>query len=227
MKDLCAQSGLTRQAIHFYILEGLLPGGRKTGRNMAFYGPEHVERLLLIRRLQHERFLPLKAIKDLLGERDQTLVGYSASQRGFLEAIRRVLPTTEAGAVPAEELLARGLIDAGDLSELVEQGAIAGRRDPETGTIAVHAPDVPLVALFGELRRAGITQEAGFTIEDLGLYEQAVARLIRLETVLVLERLGQRPPEEVAALIERTIPITNAIIGHLRQRRVRDLLASL
>ena len=33
MKDLCEATGLPRQAIHFYIQQGLLPAGRKTGRN--------------------------------------------------------------------------------------------------------------------------------------------------------------------------------------------------
>src|SRR5688500_20290219 len=66
MRDLCEMTGLSRQAIHFYIQQGLVPEGRKTGRNMAWYGPEHVERLQLVRRLQEERFLPLKAIRALL-----------------------------------------------------------------------------------------------------------------------------------------------------------------
>ncbi|MEM6956901.1 MAG: MerR family transcriptional regulator, partial [Myxococcota bacterium] len=61
MRDLCKASGLERQAIHFYIQQGLLPPGIKTGRNTAVYSSEHVERLHLIRQLKEERFLPLKA----------------------------------------------------------------------------------------------------------------------------------------------------------------------
>ena len=66
MKDLMRETGLQRQAIHFYIKEGLIPPGIKSSRNMAWYGAHHLERLKLIRRLQHERFLPLKAIKAAL-----------------------------------------------------------------------------------------------------------------------------------------------------------------
>ena len=72
MKDLCARTGLGRQAIHFYIREGLVPPGHKTGRNMAFYGSEHLTRLELIQQLQHERFLPLKAIKAMLNEEEES-----------------------------------------------------------------------------------------------------------------------------------------------------------
>ena len=35
MKDLCELTGLPRQVIHFYIQQGLVPPGVKTGRNMA------------------------------------------------------------------------------------------------------------------------------------------------------------------------------------------------
>ena len=49
MRDLCEATGLDRQAVHFYIQQGLLPPGRKTGRNMAWYTHAHVERLDLIK----------------------------------------------------------------------------------------------------------------------------------------------------------------------------------
>ena len=35
-------------------------------RNMAYYPPEFVERIRLIKQLQEERFMPLKVIRELL-----------------------------------------------------------------------------------------------------------------------------------------------------------------
>ncbi len=64
--ELADRTGISRETIHFYLREGLLPRPRKAGRNMAFYEDAHVERLLLIKRLQNEKFLPLARIKDLL-----------------------------------------------------------------------------------------------------------------------------------------------------------------
>ena len=43
----------------------------RTSRNMAWYPPEYVERIRLIKRLQEERFLPLRLIKELLADRPQ------------------------------------------------------------------------------------------------------------------------------------------------------------
>ena len=76
------------QAIHFYIQQGLLPPGRKTGRNMAWYTEEHVERLHLIKKLQHERFLPLKAIKALFDGEDGV---FSPRQHAFLAGVKERL----------------------------------------------------------------------------------------------------------------------------------------
>ena len=45
MRDLVRESGLPRETIHFYKLQGLLPEPIKTGRNTALYTREHLERL--------------------------------------------------------------------------------------------------------------------------------------------------------------------------------------
>jgi DNA-binding transcriptional MerR regulator len=47
------ESGLPKTTIHHYIREGLLPAARKSSRNAAVYGPEHVERLRLISELRN------------------------------------------------------------------------------------------------------------------------------------------------------------------------------
>ena len=98
MRDLCTMTGLSRQAIHFYIQEGLVPQGTKTGRNMAFYGPEHVERIRIVRRLQEDRFLPLKQIRALL-DGDADRVG--AGQRALLPEVRARLSTARGEPPPS------------------------------------------------------------------------------------------------------------------------------
>ena len=40
----------------------------RTSRNMAWYPPEFVDRIRLIKRLQEERFMPLRAIRDVIEE---------------------------------------------------------------------------------------------------------------------------------------------------------------
>ncbi len=72
MSELAEASGVSAGTIKHYLREGLLgddEGIVRTSRNMAWYPPEYVDRIRLIKRLQEERFLPLRLIKEALAER--------------------------------------------------------------------------------------------------------------------------------------------------------------
>ena len=69
MSELAGASGVSAGTIKHYLREGLLGADGeivRTSRNMAYYPPEFVERIRRIKRLQEERFLPLRLIKGLL-----------------------------------------------------------------------------------------------------------------------------------------------------------------
>ena len=72
MRELAEASGVPAPTIKHYLREGLLPEPVKTSRNMAYYPPEFVDRIKLIKRLQEERYLPLKAIKDVLDSQERS-----------------------------------------------------------------------------------------------------------------------------------------------------------
>src|SRR4029079_4587490 len=50
---------------------GLLPEPVRTSRNMAYYPPDFVERIRTIKRLQEERFMPLRLIREVLEQADR------------------------------------------------------------------------------------------------------------------------------------------------------------
>ena len=68
MSELAERSGVSAGTIKHYLREGLLPEPVRTSRNMAYYPPEFVERIRLIKRLQEERFMPLRLIRDLIAD---------------------------------------------------------------------------------------------------------------------------------------------------------------
>ena len=127
MKDLCDRTGLSRQVIHFYVEQGLLPEGRKTGRNMAYYAESHVERIKLIRQLQHERFLPLRAIRAVLDEEDE---GLSKEQRRLLVDVKHrlgslgIAGSDEPSLVPLQPLLLRAGVSRADAEGLAKAGIL-------------------------------------------------------------------------------------------------------
>lgn len=70
ISDLGRQSGIPIPTIKFYLREGVLPAGSRTGPNQATYGEAHLRRLRLIRVLVDVGGLSLAAVRrvvDALG----------------------------------------------------------------------------------------------------------------------------------------------------------------
>ena len=88
MKELEAQTGVNREAIRFYIREGILPEPEKPKRNVAFYSDVHIKRLLAIKYMQTEREMSLSRIKSILahGEFD------SIAKPSTLQGLELLLP---------------------------------------------------------------------------------------------------------------------------------------
>ena len=66
ISELAEQAEVPVATVRHYLREGLLPEPVKTSRNMAYYPPQFVARIRLIKQLQEERFMPLRVIRDLL-----------------------------------------------------------------------------------------------------------------------------------------------------------------
>ncbi|MFZ0929045.1 MAG: MerR family transcriptional regulator [Syntrophobacteraceae bacterium] len=64
--ELVKLTQVSKQTIHYYIREGLLPRPRKLGKNVANYNESYVDRIHLIKELQDHCFLPLSVIKKVL-----------------------------------------------------------------------------------------------------------------------------------------------------------------
>ncbi len=228
MKDLCERTGLPRQVIHFYIQQGLVPEGHKTGRNMAYYGDEHVGRVLLVRKLQHERFLPLKAIRALLEDRDEV---FSPAQQQQLRDVRAHLspmlrPSAENPAtVEVDELLARLGLSRDDLDGMVEIGVLATAESD--GRTVISRDDAWILEMWADVRGAGFTRELGFSSRDLAVYEQAISRMFQGEAQLLAARFANVPPEQAAQMVERVLPLIHAFLARFHVARARSFLSTL
>src|SRR5207248_773021 len=98
MSELAERSGVSPGTIRYYLREGLLGAGRdivRTSRNMAYYPPEYVERIALIKRLQQQRFMPLRVIKDALASEPERLHALIELEDRILE---QALASAEDGA---------------------------------------------------------------------------------------------------------------------------------
>ena len=228
MKELCEITGVPRQVIHFYIQQGLVPEGLKTGRNMAYYGEQHVTRVRLIRQLQHERFLPLRAIRAMLEEREDA---FSPAQRRLLGEVKLRLAGTitrdaAAETIDVAPLLERTGVSRAELDQIVELGLL-GMRESTDGTAVIARDDAWMIELWAEMRALGFTPELGFGPADLAMFDEAVNLLFQRETAMLTTRLSHLPPDQVATMVERSLPLINTFMVRYHETRVRNFFAAM
>lgn len=68
--ELSRAAGVPVPTIKFYLREGVLPAGERTGRNQASYDETHVRRLRLIRAMVDLGGLSLAAVRDIVAAVD-------------------------------------------------------------------------------------------------------------------------------------------------------------
>ena len=103
MSELAERSGVSPGTIRYYLREGLLGSGEdvvRTSRNMAYYPPDYVERIALIKRLQEERFMPLRVIKGALEEDPERVSALIELQDRILERALAATRGREPGLAP-------------------------------------------------------------------------------------------------------------------------------
>ena len=194
MGELAEASGVPAPTIKHYLREGLLPEPVKTSRNMAYYPPEFVERIRLIKRLQEERFMPLKAIKAVLDE-DPERAG------AMLELEDRILDRALAGErarTSAAEVRERYGVPKEVLDRLAELG------DPQPRTAAATRPPTSRSS-----RRSAASAPAATTSRSASpsttpcATRRALEELVSEEVDVVMNRLaGEVSPERVVEMIE-------------------------
>jgi DNA-binding transcriptional MerR regulator len=193
MGELSEASGVPAPTIKHYLREGLLPEPVKTSRNMAYYPPESVERIGLIKRLQEERFMPLKAIRAVLDEDPERA-------EAILELEDRVLDRALAGErarTSAGEVRQRYGVPKDVLDRLEELEVL-------TPNSRGYSPsDITIIEAISRFRAGGYDEQIGFTVYDTLRYKKALEELVREEVDLVMNRLaGEVSPERVVEMLE-------------------------
>ncbi len=160
---------------------------------MAYYPPEFVDRIRLIKQLQEERFMPLKAIKAVLDEDPERA-------RALVELEDRILDRALAGErtrTSAAEVRERYGIPKEVLDRLEELEVLS------PNSAATRPPTSRSSRRSGRFRAGGYDEEIGFTVYDTLRYKSAIEELVRQEVDVVMNRLaGEVPPERVVAMLE-------------------------
>ncbi|MFI5028126.1 MAG: MerR family transcriptional regulator [Solirubrobacterales bacterium] len=193
MGELAEASGVPAPTIKHYLREGLLPEPVKTSRNMAYYPPEFVDRIKLIKQLQEERYMPLRAIKAVLDEDPERA-------RALVELEDRILDRALAGErtrTSAAEARERYGVPKEVLDRLEELEVLSPNRR------GYSPSDVRIIEAISRFRAGGYDEEIGFTVYDTLRYKSAIEELVRQEVDVVMDRLAAEvPPERVVEMLE-------------------------
>jgi DNA-binding transcriptional MerR regulator len=210
MSELAERSGVSAATIKHYLREGLLPEPVRTSRNMAYYPPHFVERIRLIKRLQADRFMPLKVIRGIVDEDPGRAAALLEVEDRILE---RALAVQEAGRAPVAEVARRCHVPRNVLDRLAELGVL-------TPTAEGYEPDdVRIVEAISRLRAGGFDERLGFTVFDTLRYRDALGPLVAEEVRTLLERLaGEVEVERAARIIASGAEPLRELVGAMHSK---------
>ena len=228
MSELAERSGVSAGTIRYYLREGLLGEGEdivRTSRNMAYYPPEYVERIELIKRLQEKRFMPLRVIKNTLEEDPERVNALIELEDRILE--RALASAEDSKRVSPKAVRERYEIPRNVLDRLAEIGVLTPNRS------GYDQDDVKIIEAIASFRAGGYEEALGFTVYDTLRYREALEPLVHEEVAALLERLAgevevERAMEIVAAGVEPLRELLGAMHSKLllaelrRQRRTNE-----
>jgi DNA-binding transcriptional MerR regulator len=204
MRDLAERSGVSAATIKYYLREGVLgseAGVIRTSRNMAWYPPEFVERIALVKRLQEERYWPLRLIREVMASSPEEVARVIAVEDRILAR------AVEAGeSARMSRRVARETYDMPQevLDRLEEIGVLS------PSARGYGRDDVAIVEAISRFRAGGYEQSLGFTVYDTLRYRDAMAALVVDEVSTLVTRVATQVDED------RALEIIQSADGPLR-----------
>ncbi len=206
MNELAERSGVSPGTIRYYLREGLLGDGGdivRTSRNMAYYPAHYVERIALIKRLQEERFMPLRVIRGALREDPERVRALVELEDRIIE--RALASAENQGRASRKLVVERYGVPRNVLDRLADIGVLT------PSARGYGRDDVQIIEAIASFRAGGYEEALGFTVYDTLRYRDALEPLVREEVRALLERLAG----EVA--VERAMEIIAAGTEPLRE----------
>lgn len=218
MRELAEASGVSAATIKHYLREGLLPEPVRTSRNMAYYPIDFADRIKLVKKLQEERFMPLKVIKELLdsagAEGPERLQKIVELEDRILE---RALRGQESRSLSAAEVERRFELPEEVLARLEELEVITpGNRN---GRKSYGPEDVQIIEAIARMRTSGFNESLGFTVYDSLIYKENLERMVREEARVLVERIaGRMDVDEAVELITSGVEPLRDLIAAMRAK---------
>jgi DNA-binding transcriptional MerR regulator len=212
MSELAERSGVSAGTIKHYLREGLLGSDDdvlRTSRNMAYYPEQYVDRIRLIKRLQEQRFMPLRVIREVMADD----------------------PERAARVIELEDRIIERAIEAGE-SRRVSRATVHGTYDVPRNVLArleelevltpnsrgYDADDVAIIEAISRFRAGGYQEAIGFTVYDTLRYREALGPLVKEEVRVLLDRLEELDVERAVEIISAGTEPLRELIGAMHSK---------
>lgn len=222
MEQLAATCDVSVDTVRYYQSRGLLAAPEREGR-VAWYGPEHVERIAQIRSLQRKG-LTLAAIRRVvsgeLGPADADLAAAVSAALGEAGDTTVNADTETDGSLTLDEFSAASGVPASLVQAVEREGIRLGRRvdgedrytaaDIEVVRTALRLLEfgLPLPDLLG-LARDADTAMRGLAVRAVDLFDEHVRKPIR-------DTAGddERAAEQMVEAFRELLPAVTTLVSH-------------
>jgi DNA-binding transcriptional MerR regulator len=229
IRELVKHCGVSKETIHYYIREGLLPKPRKCGKNVAEYDDGFVARIRFIKELQDRYFFPLGVIKNILKNQKKSpeVQSFLDLRREYFRPVDQFLSNEIAGEDSFREAtgLGRKWLARMEDWKIINPGV----RD---GSKIYSQDDITLGKLIVEMDNIGLGPKDGFDPEALKHYLDKFREIaIMSQNYYIETALGKLSPEEFSKRIVQGREIMSLFFYHLYRKlsreRYRSILALL
>ena len=188
--ELAMSTGLTVRTTRYYASLGLLAAPIRRGR-MAYYGPEHLARLQLVRALQDHGFTLAAIERHLATVPMSSTVEEMAVQRALLTAWRPGTGETMTRG-QLDEMAGRPLTDR-DVDDLVRIGVVVARPDDDYDVLPVAREAVETLDLGTPLE--AIVEANAAVRRRMGELADELSRILRDQVLPQLPESSDDPDQ--------------------------------
>ena len=219
ISDLVKRTQVSKETIHYYIREGLVPKPRKFAKNIANYNESHVEQIRLIKELQDHHYLPLSLIKRILKYQKGTPERRPLLQvqTDYFRPVDKLLP---ADVVGEEDFTKSTGLSPKWLARLEKWEVITPeiREDRKV----YSQDDVILAKVVVDMGRIGLGPKDGFDAEALKYYGEAFREIAaKSHEYFIQGMLGKVTPPEYCQKSIQATEIMGVFFYHLYRKLVR------
>jgi DNA-binding transcriptional MerR regulator len=214
MKDLVARTGVSKEKIHFFTRENLLPDIKKTSPNQAIYNEKHVERIQLIQHLQDTYFIPIAVIKSIVEQLegsplDEELLRIKTT---YFKPTDHLLPQEITGE---DAFLEFSGLSVERLSDFMEYDII--KPAVQNGLKVFHHDGIKLGKLIGDMRKNGLSYEKGFSRTALKEFRDMLIPIVEHAVRSFDEgaKKNQFSSAEAKPLAKKCIEYTSIFMYHM------------